>query len=402
MVKLNKYSALDIVDKYVIASLLGIYLIFPFVYQFYTDIELSLEIFTGLVLSTIFGILIIFTKFNKKINIRVDENKIFTLKTIYIFLVLILIIKILTVSWSLINIDLSVSRDEIWYSESREEAIGGRSIFGFLSIFTSAFIVILFGDMFRRKLNSYKLPLLIVMAYISIEILQIAITTVYRSPIVFEIVFWIFFYNFYIKKINLNFIKISIFTVCVLLYLSWGAYFRSKTEGAISLIHGMRGLVTVYEIDSIRSMIKSSQLNFELGIQLFYNLISWVPRILWENKPTTSFSWRVSELLYGYGEVGVTTWVRTFSIAGEGYLQFGVLGMIIWTVIFSYLYLFTKRIADSCAFSFPIFIKLWVGMPLIIRGDLSAFFGSFWTAIIVVTFFGFIFYILKGGFKYKV
>ena len=88
-----------------------------------------------------------------------------------------------------------------------------------------------------------------------------------------------------------------------------------------------------------------------------------------------------------YGDVGITTWVRTFTVPGEGYLQFGLIGMVLASMTFVYLYRVMKLIGVKYSYTIPAFLSVWVQFPLILRGDLSAFFGRFWMVLIAVAVF---------------
>lgn len=72
---------------------------------------------------------------------------------------------------------------------------------------------------------------------------------------------------------------------------------------------------------------------YEYGLSWFiYPIINYIPRSLWSNKPVTSFSPRFTELLYW--PLGQGLPVVTFTIFGEGFAQFGLLGVFLSPIIF--------------------------------------------------------------------
>ena len=73
--------------------------------------------------------------------------------------------------------------------------------------------------------------------------------------------------------------------------------------------------------------------NFEYGMAwLVYPIINCIPRSLWPGKPYTAFSARWTDRVFW----GLTSGnpVVTFSILGEGYAQFGIIGCLISPMVF--------------------------------------------------------------------
>ena len=75
------------------------------------------------------------------------------------------------------------------------------------------------------------------------------------------------------------------------------------------------------------------KIDYEYGKSWFYYpLLTYIPRNIWADKPPTAFSTRYTEKLYwklGDGPVA------TFTIFGEGYIQFGLLGAFFAPIFFS-------------------------------------------------------------------
>lgn len=78
----------------------------------------------------------------------------------------------------------------------------------------------------------------------------------------------------------------------------------------------------------------NGQIKLEYGKGwIYYPFITYIPRAIWKDKPPTAFSTRYTEKLYwklGEGPVA------TFTIFGEAYIQFGLLGVILSPLLFAY------------------------------------------------------------------
>lgn len=80
---------------------------------------------------------------------------------------------------------------------------------------------------------------------------------------------------------------------------------------------------------SLYYAINTKMANLEYGANwVFYNILNFIPRSIWTNKPITSINGRFTELLYPE-----ETAMCTFTIFGEGYAQFGNFGVLIESTI---------------------------------------------------------------------
>jgi len=83
--------------------------------------------------------------------------------------------------------------------------------------------------------------------------------------------------------------------------------------------------------------VDSNEIDYEYGKALFYYpLISFFPRVFWPDKPLTSSSNRLTELVYNE-KVGSGTEIYTFTLVGEGLWQLGYLGAFAFPFLFIYL-----------------------------------------------------------------
>jgi len=399
---IRNISNIDIIDKYLIISISAIYLIIPLIFEINFDrYNLSQEIWIGLIISTFISLIMILSKNTPNLEIEKLRSipKIFSSKTIFFFLFVLFIFEIFELFKIINEYDKSITRDSLFYNEDEQSAIGGRNLFSYLKMLTNSLMLIVFVDIFHLNRPRNKILIYFFVLIIIIQYSQLFFTSIYRSTFLSTIIFWVLFINFYINELKFtkkNIIFIFLFFLIGSYWLSWSAFYRQgdiAEINQINIFHGLSGLATAFEIESLKEAIEIGALKLEYGLQMFYNLISWIPRMIWEEKPLVSFSFRISSELYD--EVGITTWVRTFTIPGEGYLQFGVPGMILWSILFIYFYRFSKLIVIKYPLSLPFFLGLWASFPLLVRGDLFSYISRFFVAVSVFIFIFFIFKLLK-------
>lgn len=386
--KVRKLSKLDIIDKYLIISMVSVYLVAPAIFQIRSPAThfISMEIWIGLLLSFTVSIVMISSRWTPSLNESFPQSRrIFSTPLLFFLLAAALALQFADFFESIRSFDSSMVRQELWYKDSRDEAIGGRSLIQLANGIIGPLSLILLADLFHisRKRSYISFGLLFLIAATQVGI--IALTALHRSPLIFTLAFWILFWHIFVLRIRFTVFRFTVMSLLTFFYLSWAAYFRASTTGKIDFFHGMSGLATARQIEVLKGAVESGSLKYEYGLQFFYNFVSWIPRQLWESKPLTSFSFRVSEMLYG--DVGVTTWVRTFTVPGEGYLQFGLIGMVLASMTFVYLYRVMKLIGVKYSYTIPALLSVWVQFPLILRGDLSAFFSRFWMILIAVVIF---------------
>lgn len=269
---------------------------------------------------------------------------------------------------------IEVSKTQQWKDSVGADLADGRGILGIIELIVNITYFLIFRSIFLTKsklfINFWFIGLAIMVA-------DAFLYGLYRSPVVFLGLGGLYLYHVSVRRVR-NFKSMVIVSApFTLLYLSWMGLRRDGVEGAVSMVRGLSGLNTFSETFNIIEAVENRYLNFELGLQYLYSLISFVPRFIWPDKPVVSFNDRITQRLYG--ELGEDTWVHTFTIWGEGYLQFGWFGFYFSVVL---LFLFTRVVCYLCSHIpsiFPGFLfSFYVSMPLLIRGDLFSVFASFW------------------------
>jgi oligosaccharide repeat unit polymerase len=289
-------------------------------------------------------------------------------------------------------VDLSASRTEMWQESVLVEAESGMGVVGILTfILTGLFYVCTYEGLQSISLETRKKTIILFIAYQVIAILQAILFGLYRSPVIFEFITIIIVYHFYYKAFSLRKLKVGAIVLVMILpfYFSIAAYVRDGNLNVgrdnISVFHGLSGLATALEFADLHERLNNKELPYENGKQFFYNFISFVPRVLWKNKPYTSFSFRKSGEIYG--EVGVKSWVHTYTLWGEGYNQFGLIGTFLATLqLFLIIFFFTNWLLKKPIYGI-LFLQIFLlKIPILLRGDLSTFFGVTYKIIFSLIF----------------
>lgn len=281
-------------------------------------------------------------------------------------------------------LDFNISRTDIWKEAVISEAASGMGVQGIFSfIFTGFFYLCVYEGLFSKNLSTRKKTLNIFIGYQLVSILQVIFYGLYRSPVIFIFASTIIVYHFYYQSISIRKLKMGLILFVLLLpfYFSYTAYIRDGnldiSTNNISILHGLSGLSTSLEFLDLYERLNEDELSYEYGKQFFYNYISFIPRVIWKDKPYTSFSFRKSTEIYG--EVGINSWVHTYTVWGEGYNQFGIVGTILATLqLFFIIFILTSMLSRNPVYSILTLQMFIIKIPILLRGDLSSFFGAFY------------------------
>jgi hypothetical protein len=179
-------------------------------------------------------------------------------------------------------------------------------------------------------------------------------------------------------------------------YVRSGQIYEYKYKGFTGeMAHGLRGLNTSGSFDDMQRWMRRTNKKFEYGYQYYLDLITPIPRIIWKDKPNVSFSSRMTEEMYG--RIGIGNWVRTFTVWGEGYSQFGYFGVIFYSVLLVLiLRWFVSYLSKYQGMEF-LLINYMVTLPFLIRADLFAVL----TRILFILIFLFVVHLIIGVKKKK-
>ncbi len=288
--------------------------------------------------------------------------------------------------------------------EIKEKALKyGRGLFGFISsiLVSSKYILIahiVHVQKFKKVYSKFEFKLLVLLflgSSLLVYLTRLGNTSsrigMVLTPLIIFLQYKYIFSEFPIKFNQIKFnLKYTLFFVIIALMpplFSFLAYFRTgrlaeKFNIFSSFIHGMSGLMTISEFAALFALRNNNQLNFEYGYSFFLDIFQFIPRFIYQTKPITSFSFRMSQEIYDLSFDNPSTWVHTFTPWGEGYLQFSFLGIIISSALLAFLaYVAVKFVNRYKIFTFNFLFSFLPTYLTTFRGDLSAAFGRFYDFI---------------------
>lgn len=207
--------------------------------------------------------------------------------------------------------------------------------------------------------------------------INILVFSLHRTPIISVILIIFLYYHFYIKRINIA--KIIIIIIISLLILGYGAFARAGIYNVDASLfevvkNGLVSLNTSKDMYLIYNAVQNNRLELEYGKNIYYyNIISFIPRGLWREKPTVSFNARMTEEYYGY-RIAEThkNIIHTFTVWGEGFMQFHFLGIIIYSFLLVYIYRKYFQFLSQFEGSEIIIFQNILCVPIILRGALDS------------------------------
>lgn len=255
----------------------------------------------------------------------------------------------------LIEIYQKISKGSFNFSEiissNRLEDYSGvsSSSFYYAILFFKIFYYIYIYGLFIKK--KHKLFILLYL----IPILRYFLVAVTRFDILVLILILIFLYiepklmlrNKLNNHTKISTLKITLIMIPILLVVSSYMYFSNLIRHGV-LLDGSKESVVLssiiskntndlqyyYFLNDLYKGVNNETLDFEYGVSwVYYPLITYIPRSIWKSKPPTAFSTRYTEKVYwklGDGPV------VTFTIFGEGFIQFGLLGIFLAPILFAY------------------------------------------------------------------
>jgi len=255
-------------------------------------------------------------------------------------------------------------------------------------------------------LNYFIIPITLIYAFCLIKenkkfgyliffiyLINILLFSLHRTPVISVILLIFLYIHFYIKRFGI--LKITILVIIAFLILGYGAYMRSGIyDIKLPLFEvtktGLRAFNTSESLYLIYNAVQNNRLDLEYGKNLYYyNIISFIPRRLWKEKPIVSFNARMTEEYYGYKiAADRKNWVHTFTVWGEGLMQFHFLGVILYSFLLVYIYRKYYQFLSQFEGSEIIIFQNILSIPIIMRGALDSILIHVIINIIV-------FYILK-------
>lgn len=210
----------------------------------------------------------------------------------------------------------------------------------------------------------------------SLILLTIVVTTHTRFIVLSYLMIPVFYRHYYIKSIRIGYVVILLSIAGLFLaytnYVRTGIYEEFDWKNSFSVVIDQLEIESVEDFYMIRNRIKQGSIDFDYGAQYFYYLpITFIPRFLWEGKPVVSYFWRLTEEISG-SPPGPNNFVLTSTLFGEGYHQFGIIGLFsslgMW-------FLLASAYKSLCS-NIPNFQPIWwlfiIHIPMDLRGAISS------------------------------
>lgn len=345
---------------------------------------------------------------NYRSRLICDRNFIlpFSIKTrTYCWILFAILLIKLGSSYSTISTLSFINNRDLVSSIAEEQSLRyGRGLVGFLSNFSFVFSSLFYCDYCHRyalkgpsKSSFSLIGTLPVNLYTAINLsdyLENLFTTSSRSGMIVDaliLLIPIIYFNyckmgFFLPSLGkIRFLLISLFISTFPIFYSVAAFIRGgqlPDLSKINFVHGFSGMMTISEFANLHLLLHSNQLSYENGVSFVYNFFSFIPRLIWSDKPVTSFSYRVSDLLYGLTPGDLSTWVHTYTPWGEGYMQFGLFGIPAASVLVLFSISIAVRFLNSFKITSVLFLTRY-NMTLLacFRADVSSFWGRLYEYI---------------------
>ena len=203
-------------------------------------------------------------------------------------------------------------------------------------------------------LNRGQVKFSFVLAMISV--IYYVFTANTRLPIIFPLIVFatIYIYKFQYKNIRLI-LPVALISgmIFVIGFSVVGSYLRNgqleNMELSSKMIYEEVGnrqtnQLGYYEwIKDLKDGLDDNRYDYEYGMgTIAYPIISFVPRAFWSEKPNTSSSNRLTELVYER-KIGDGLPIYTFHLVGDGFFQFSWLGALLYPFLYIFLVSFTRN-----------------------------------------------------------
>ena len=199
-----------------------------------------------------------------------------------------------------------------------------------------------------------------------------------RFEIIMHCLLLVLYYNYHIKRIKLS--TILMLLVVSIGFLSIANYARSGLFTEV----GSFNLEALLPRNAINQLFRASSsttkifyLVYDRGIpcdwfrQYYYYLpISFIPRILWQEKPIVSYFWRLTKAIYGVYpfEGNSRVPVETSTLWGEAYHEGGIINVFLITFIYVGVLNIFLRFIKRYKYSDFIMYSMLISIPMDIRG----------------------------------
>ncbi|MGO2963588.1 MAG: oligosaccharide repeat unit polymerase [Carnobacterium maltaromaticum] len=203
-----------------------------------------------------------------------------------------------------------------------------------------------------------------------------------RFVVVVAAVIPLVYYNYQIKPIKLS--TLIGLGIIFLLFITISNYARGgvlgKGDSRFSIDEIMTGRnmkdqlfrASAGSTEHFHTLFTSDVPNDWLRQYYYFIPLSFVPRVLWSNKPVVSYFWRVTQSITGAYPNGKMNPVLTTTYLGEAYHQIGWIGVLIATFIYFKLLFFCLNTFKKFEYSELLIYSSILWIPMSLRGGFSS------------------------------
>lgn len=203
-----------------------------------------------------------------------------------------------------------------------------------------------------------------------------------RFVVVIAALIPLIYYNYQVKPIKLS--TLIGLGICFILFITISNYARGGVLGKGDSRFSINAIMTgdnmldqlfrasAGSTDYFYTLFVSDIPNDWLRQYYYFIPLSFVPRVLWSNKPVVSYFWRVTESITGEYPNGKMNPVLTTTYLGEAYHQIGWIGVLIATVIYFKLLFFCFNTFKKFQYSELIIYSSILWIPMSLRGGFSS------------------------------
>lgn len=255
----------------------------------------------------------------------------------------------------------------------RLDAYGeGGGFRSFISNVIRPFAVIAAGIMVKKR------PWVILIFFISFTLSSI-LDGAHRFTMLLPLLLIVVYCHFYVRRLGLP-VFVGLGVILLALLSAGNILRRGNIHDALNL--SSRSVVIGldafgpgrYLYYNLYPDIKRGSVDIEKGRGLYYYLpASFVPRAFWNEKPMVNVNARLTEVYTGrVGTGGVKSFIMTFTAWGEGYYQFGLMGIMFYSILICITYSEFVRLFGRFEGGEFVILYFVCSMPMQLRTSLDS------------------------------
>lgn len=320
-IKSNKLFQINLLSFFILSHIL-LFLITPILFQQHYILED--HIFQNISYISLISILTAFSFKISFLNNIYLEPKINIIRWIFYIMVVVSIYSIF-INITNINIDRTMTALKGEYQ--------GRGIFSILKTLYTILGMIYLGYLYNTNKKKFIL-------FYFILFFSLILSSAHRTPVAILFISPILLYFIYNKNATFKLVHLIVTGILIANLMFFMNFYRQGIINQISLNNN--SIISTSFLNSLSGMNTTKNLymlietNYPIQYfeKIYYLFIGFIPRKLYPEKPVVSFNVRTTEDVFGY-KIGAFKGadVITYTVPGEGYIQFSYLGVFLMTFL---------------------------------------------------------------------